>query len=178
MVDKKDRTIARSFRVKEKWIDNMKEEAAREGITVNALLNKILEDYSIFHRHFARLDGMSFSKNTVSFFLEKYPKEDLSELGKVVGSNALKDLFVAFGLRVNYDNVIFFISKILAKYGNWFTYEQHTQNNKDIFHLRHSLGKKMSVFAGELISTFFISLNMKIEMKLMNNVITIIVFRD
>ena len=71
LVDSKDRTVGRSFRIKEQWLDILKKEAEREGLSVNALMNKILEDFSMYHRHFTRMEAISFTKHTTSLLLEK-----------------------------------------------------------------------------------------------------------
>ena len=55
-INQENRTIGRSFRIKERCLDVLKEEASKQGISINALTNKILQDYCLYHRHFERND--------------------------------------------------------------------------------------------------------------------------
>lgn len=93
MVDKKSRTIGRSFRINERCLNVLNEESKKEGISTNALLNNVLQDYSIFHRHFKRYGGIILTQKTFSAIMEACPKEDLREIAKKGGSMNAKDFF-------------------------------------------------------------------------------------
>ena len=173
MIDKKSRTIGRSFRVDEQWLNVLNEEAKREGISVNALMNQILQDYSLFHRYFKRHPGIVLMQKSFSRIIEKCPKEDLIEIGREAGAIIVKDVFRIFGLSPNHKDVTFYLLTMLAKYGNWFEYEHHTRNNKEFFHLRHDLGENGSIYIGEFVSAIFEhSLNKKIKTEITAGTLT------
>ena len=173
LIAKKRRTIGRSFRIKEEWLNTLTQEAKREGISPNALLNRILEDYSTYHRHFPRYGGISITKTTFSTIIEKYPKEDLEKLVNKSVLIITKDFLPALGRSFNYDNVIFFISEILGKYGNWFKYEHHQKNDKEVFHLRHTFGDNMSTYISKMLSKLFEALNKEVKVDTFAGSITI-----
>ena len=173
MITKKSRTIGRSFRIDERWLTVLNKEANREGISPNALLNRILEDYSLYHRHFARYNGMSITKSTFSKVMQKYPKEDIEELAEESVLIVTKHLFPALGRSVNYNNVIFFISHILGKYGNWFKYEHHHKRNREIFHLHHSLDDNTSTYLVKMLSNLFEVLDKKVNVDTYEGSITL-----
>lgn len=163
MANKKSQTIGRSFRIREQCLNTLSTEAKREGISVNALLNQILEGYCTYHRHFSRYGGISLTKSLFKLLLESCPKTALKEMGQQAGSEIVIDLFRTFGLEFTYDNVIFFLAIILSKYGNWFKYEHHLRNKTEIFYIRHRLGRNGSIFLAEFLSTIFNSLNRKMK---------------
>ena len=165
LVDKKNRTIGRSFRIRGECLKILTIEAKREGISVNALLNQVLEGYCTYHRHFSRYGGISLTKNLLTRILEECPQKAIKEIAQEEGSQTVMDLFKTFGLDFTYENMIFFLSIILSKYGNWFKYEHHKKNSTEIFYIRHSLGDNGSVFISELLSTIFKKLNKKMKIE-------------
>ena len=173
MITAKRRTIGRSFRLDERWLNVLNEEAKRERISPNALLNRILEDYSLYHRHFARYSCMSMTKTTFSTIMKKYPNDEIDKLAEESVQIITKDLFPALGRSFNYDTVIFFISHILGKYGNWFKYEHHHKNNKEIFHLRHTLDDNTSKYLVKLLSKLFEALDKKVNIDTYQGSITL-----
>ena len=151
MTKQKGRTIGRSFRMNEQMLNTLNEEAARAGISPNALLNKILEDYVKYQRFFKRFDGIALTQKSLSRLVGAIPKETLMDIAKKSQTTVL-DVFRTIGLRYNYEDAIFFVTTILAEYANWFKCEHHTINNKEYFHLRHNLGENWSTYVAEAVS--------------------------
>lgn len=147
------RTIGRSFRINERWLKTLDEEAERQGITPNALANRILRDYCLFQRYFKRLDGIILSQRTLSRFTEACPKEKLSEIAQKAGYSVALDLFRTMGLRYNFEDSVFFVTIILDEYANWFKCEHYLIKDKEVFHLRHNLGESWNFYISEVVST-------------------------
>ena len=66
-----------------------------------------------------------------------------------------QDILNTLGLSFDHESVTYLIKEFYGHYGNWFNYNHHIKNNKEIFHLRHNLGEKWSVYVSEVISTLF-----------------------
>lgn len=174
MVEAKSRTVARSFRINERWLNTLEDEAQRQQTTPNTLINVILRDYCLFQRFFKRLDGMILSQKTLSRFAEACPKEKLEEIAKKAGSSVALDLFRTMGLRFNYEDSMFFVTKILGDYANWYKYEHYTVGNKVILHLRHNLGENWSFYISEVVSTTLESCcNKKVKKEILDGAVTL-----
>lgn len=170
----KNRTIAHSFRIKEQWLNVLKQESDRQGISRNSLLNKILHDYSNFHRYFKRFGFVCMGQKTFSSIIEACPKEDLQKIAKTGGSVVSIDFIRTMGLDFDHVTLTFVITQIFSNYGNWFKCTHYIRDGKEVFHLRHDLGENWSFFVAEVISTFFERLlNKKINIDFMDGALTI-----
>jgi hypothetical protein len=150
----KSRTIGRSFRINEHWLTALSEEAERSGISPNALLNKILQEYFEYLRYSKRYGVITLSQKSFSSIIDACPKEALIETAKKAGSVIARDAFRMAGLRNSYENTIQYVTKTLGDYGNWFKCDHYIINNREYFHLRHTLGEKWSIYVSEAVSTF------------------------
>jgi predicted HicB family RNase H-like nuclease len=53
---KRKKTITRTFRIKDDWDIILHEEAERQNISVNTLIDKILRRYALFDRYTDRIN--------------------------------------------------------------------------------------------------------------------------
>jgi len=173
LTKQKGRTVGRSFRINEEWLNTLNEEAEKAGISPNALLNKILEDYSKYQRYFKRVDGIALTQKSLSRILEACSKEALVNVAKKSKTTVL-DVFRTIGLRYNYVDATFFMTTILAEYANWFKCEHHIINNKEYFHLRHNLGENWSIYVAEAVSVLLENCcNKRVEKEFLEGAITL-----
>jgi hypothetical protein len=174
MTETKNRTVGRSFRIKEQWLNALDEEAQRQRTTSNALINEILRDYCLFDRYFKRLDNIAMTQRTISRFAKECPKEKLDEIAKNAGSNIALDLFRSMGLRFNFEDSVFFVTAILGEYANWFKCEQYLVKDNQIFHLRHNLGENWSFYISEVVSTLLETCcNRKVKREIIDGAVTL-----
>jgi hypothetical protein len=174
MNDAKPRTVGRSFRISQQWLDGLNEEAEKQSLTPNALINFILRDYCLFHRYLKRLDIMAVTQKTVSRFAEACPKDKLEEIAQKAGSNIALDLFRSMGLRFNREDAVFFVTTILGEYANWFKCEHYKVGNKEIFHLRHNLGENWSYYVSEVITNLLEACcNQKVKSEFLDTAVTL-----
>lgn len=153
MVNQKSRTIGRSFRLNEQWLNTLTEEANNEKISPNALLNRILEDYCLFYRHLKRFPVAIIGQENLSKIIGDCPKENVILHGKIAGSTTAKDIFNLLGLNYSKESITFYLKEILDHYAHWYTYSHHSNNGKDVFHFRHNMGENWSLFVSETTST-------------------------
>jgi hypothetical protein len=151
--DSKNRSVGRSFRINQQYLDILNEEAEREGISLNSLVNRVLKDYSEYQRFFTRYGIAGLTHKNLAVILEATPKDALREIARNTGLAILLDEFRIMGLTYTYDCATYFMSTILAQHEHWFKYEQYTMNDKEIFHLRHDLGENWSLYVAEVLST-------------------------
>ena len=179
MVKSADRTVGRSFRIKERWLDVLKKEAEREGISPNALLNKILQQYSVVYRNSERYDVIVMPNDGFIAIIDSLPEERIKEIAKLVGSTITLDTFRSWGIPRNLDSLKEFIRNTLSEYAGWFKYDHHIVKGKEMFHFRHNLGHKWSIFIAEEISTTFdYLLNIKATPDILPGSVTITIEKE
>lgn len=158
LLNQRRRTTGFSLRVNEDWLEILREESSRQGISVNALMNKILKNYCNNWRWAERFGIIILDRPTFAAIVGCCPDERLKEIAKVSGSTGTKDALRTIGLPSTYEEVTLFIKNNLGKFANWFDYNQFSRGRKEILHLRHELGRKWSIFIAKQVSTMFESI--------------------
>ncbi len=157
---KRKKTITRTFRIRKEWDDVLQEEAARQGVSVNVLLNKILRKYSLYSRWNDRNNDTSLPQRTFREILKTVKIESLAEAGTKSGALDAINIVNAMGLPVDYDAFVYLMTEHLGgpHFARWFHCFYHTQGTKDIFHLQHDFGHEWSVFLEQYILSFLKSI--------------------
>jgi hypothetical protein len=169
---KKRKTVGRSFRIDEAMLDVLNEEAEREGISVNSLLNRLLRQYS-FIRFMLRFGAITLTRKGFSAIIESCPEEKVRENARYAGSTIVEDLFRTMGAPSSYSFLVYLIEKLLSGFAGWFECDHHVKPDREIFHLRHDLGTNWSIYIAELASEIFEStLNKEVKTEVIGNSVT------
>jgi hypothetical protein len=148
----KTQTVGRSFRINQNSLYTLNKEAENEGISPNALLNKVLKDYCFFYRYLTKYPCITMAQPIFIAVIPKVSEEEAKKFGQAASIRASKDLLKTFGLDHNIDDIRYFIEKILGVYGNWFVYTHHITADKETLHLRHNYGRTWSIFLFEALA--------------------------
>jgi hypothetical protein len=178
--DKRKKTITRTFRIRREWDDVLQEEANRQGVSVNVLLNRILRKYSLFSRWSDRNNDMSLPQQTFRKILKKIPIEQLVEAGNKSGASDAINIVNALGLDLDYDSFVYLVTEHLGgpQFARWFQCFHHTQGSTDIFHLQHDLGRRWSVYLEKyILSTLKSMANTDAKTKVYDYAVTVEVTR-
>ena len=166
----KRRTTGYSFRIYEEYLEILRKEANREGISVNALMNRILERYCEHYRFSERFHLIYISRRTFAEIINSCPKDRLQEISEKVGSLNIMDAFRTMAIPQTYHGMMTFLAKNMSKYAGWYDFYHHDKGGKEILHLRHELGRKWSDFIAKHTSTSFASvLNIKTKTETFDN---------
>lgn len=151
---KRKRTVTRTFRIREEWDGVLREEAERQGVSVNVLLNKLLRKYSLFGRWSDRNSDVSLPQRTLKEILGAVGVEGLAEAGARSGGLDAVNMVNAMGLRMDYDSFVYLVTEHLGgpHFARWFQCFHHTQGNKDIFHIQHDLGHGWSAYLSNYLT--------------------------
>jgi hypothetical protein len=157
---KKKKTITRTFRIRGEWDDVLQEEADRQGVSVNVLLNKLLRKFSLYQRWADRNKDMSLPQQTIREILETIPVEKLADAGAKTGASDAINIVNAMGLNFDYNSFVYLVTEHLGgpHFARWFQCFHHTQGNIDIFHLQHDLGRGWSVYLEKYILAYLRSI--------------------
>ena len=153
-LNKKRKTVGRSFRIAEEWLEVLNEEAERQGISVNSLLNRLLQQYSVL-RYMLRYGAITLTRKGFSAILESCPEDSIRKNARNAGSTIANDLHRTIGAPSNYNYMVFLIKQLLSDFAGWFECDHHIRRGKEIFHLRHDLGINWSIYLAEAASEMF-----------------------
>ena len=154
LLNKKRKTIGRSFRIDEEWIKVLNEEAEKQGISVNSLMNRLLQQYAHI-RYMLRYGAITLTRKGFSAILESCPEESIRINARNAGSTIANDIHRTIGAPSNYNYMVFLIKQLLSDFANWFECDHHIRRSKEIFHLRHDLGTNWSIYLAEAASEMF-----------------------
>ncbi len=154
--DTRKKTITRTFRIRQEWDSVLQEEASRQGVSANVLLNKILRKYSIYSRWNDRNNDITLPQRTLKEILSTVPVESLAEAGTRSGALDAINIVNAMGLKMDYDSFVYLITEHLGgpHFARWFHCFYHTHGNRDIFHLQHDFGHGWSVYLEHYLVAF------------------------
>jgi hypothetical protein len=154
--DKRKKTITRTFRLRQQWDTILQDEASRQGVSVNVLLNKILRKYSLYSRWTERNNDVTLSQPTLREILGTTQEEQLASAGTKTGALDAINLVNAMGMPMEYDTFVYLITEHLGgpNFARLFHCFHHTHGNKDIFHLQHDFGRKWSIFLEKYVRSF------------------------
>ena len=152
---KQRKSVTRTFRIKTEWDDILKQEAEKQGTSVNVLVNSILQKFALFDRWAHDYNSISLTQQTFQTLLSSITEDNLALAGEKSGSTDIQNLIDLIGLPSNYDAFAYLVSTHFGGAGRamWFTCCRHVHENSDIFHLQHNLGRGWSVF----LNRYFLS---------------------
>jgi hypothetical protein len=159
------KTVAKSFRVNEKALGALQEEAARQSVSVNTLVNQLLLDYSEFGRFLQRVNALRLSRKTFGEILNIVSEDSLAKAGIAAGKSAPVALIASKWGKVNVSTVIEYIHDLSA-YANLFEYYEKNENERWTITLMHELGPKWSAFLANYISEAFVAAGVQPKTKI------------
>jgi len=176
--NKKRKTVGRSFRIDEEWLNVLKEESEKQGVSVNSLLNRLLQQYA-YLRYMLRYGAITLTRKGFSGILECCPEESIRENARNAGSTIARDLLLTMGAQSNYRFLVSLYKQLLSEFAGWFECDHHIRRDKEFFHLRHDLGIKWSIYLAEAASEMFKSiLNKEVTTEMSNSSVTITISRQ
>ena len=154
--DKRKKTITRTFRIRQEWDNVIQEEATKQGVSVNVLLNKILRKFSLYTRWSDRNKDVTMSQRPLREILTYIETESVAKAAAKSGALDCVNLVNAMGLPMNYDSFVYLITEHFGgpNFARWFQCFHHQQGNKDIFHLQHDFGQKWSIYLENYLLAF------------------------
>lgn len=166
--DKRKKTVTRTFRISREWDEVLREDAERQGISVNVLINLILHRYANFDRLCRNRNFICMSKRTFRKVIEGMPSEHLALAGEHTGSEDVQKTIDMLGLPSNYDSFTYLVKKHYggADCAMWFNCFLHSLTKHDLFHLQHDLGREWSVFLEKYLLSYLKSLKIDYETKI------------
>ena len=153
--NKRKKTITRTFRIKDDWDIILHEEAERQNISVNALIDKILRRFALYDRYADRLNVLNLPNRILREIIQFLPDERISEEAERLASFDVVDFFNSLGYPQDYETFKYLIIEHFGspEFARWFQCFYHSLETQDLFHLQHNLGRKWSIFVDNYLRT-------------------------
>ncbi len=148
------KTLAKSFRISEKALDALREEAESQELGLNTLVNQLLVNYAAFGRYLKRMNVMIMSQQTVGGLLEMAPEEGVIKVAQNTGKAVPEAVISAIDGKLTVQNVMEYIHN-LSSYANFFEYTEKKEAGHSTITLMHEMGRKWSLFIANYISQAF-----------------------
>src|SRR5215210_5857326 len=142
----KDKLLHQGFRIQEQVIKTLTEEAARKGISVSNLVNKILKNYVTHEMQFEELGFILVSKDFLrKIFSVVDDEKDIQDFGKEFGTTIAKEYVSYFYPQVNSITLVQFLDYWFRRFQSCkHIVENIDRSQRHYFTVNHDINIKFS----------------------------------
>jgi hypothetical protein len=142
----KDKLLHQGFRVQEQVIKTLTEEAARKGISVSNLVNKILKNYVTHEMQFEELGFILVSKDFLrKIFSVVDDEKDIQDFGKEFGKTMAKEYVSYFYPQLNSNTLVQFLDYWFRRFQSCkHIVENGDRSQRHYFTVNHDINIKFS----------------------------------
>ncbi len=152
-INNKEPSKTRTIRIKEESDRILEREADRAGTSVNALVSGLVDRYVDTLRFFQSGDMLSMNGNTLEALLGHISDDEIADEAYVQSTALVREGLMQLGMKLNYDNVLWYIRQVLGQYYGWYRCDYNKDDASDTLHLSHGYGYKWSVFIASYITS-------------------------
>ena len=164
------KTESQSFRVDERVLDNLREEAKRHNVSLSSLVNQILTKYVDYGRFANRMNALSLARKTFASILNAASEEELVTVAEIEGKSSPVAFITSMNGHMNVENVVEFV-KDLSVHANLFEYSE-ISHSPPTFTLVHELGVKWSLFLAHYLAEAFTSAGVHVKFTTSDRAVT------
>jgi hypothetical protein len=142
----KDKLLHQGFRIQEQVIKSLTEEAARKGISVSNLVNKILKNHATHEMQFEELGFILVSKDFLRKIFNAIDNEKhIQDFGKEIGITMAKEYVSYFYSHVNSITLVQFLDYWFRRFQSCkHTVENSDRSQRHYFTVNHDINIKFS----------------------------------
>jgi len=144
------KTVTATFRIDEDSFKDLQEDAKKQNISVNTLVNQLLLSYSHYDRLMKRFQLMKIPASTFKTILEGSTDEAIVAAAKTAGESIARTFVITKLGAFTIENMLEGF-RTSSGYINAFEYSEFLSPGKITITLTHNLGKKGSLFLEEWI---------------------------
>ena len=164
------KTQSQSFRVDERVLGLLREEAKRDNVTLSSLVNQVLTKYVDYSRFANRMNALSLARKTFASILDVASEEDIVRVAETEGRSSPVAFITSMNGHMNVDNVVGFM-KDLSEHANLFEYSE-ISHSPPTFTLVHELGVKWSLFLAHYLTEAFKSTDVQVKFTTSDRAVT------
>jgi len=151
-------------------LDKLKLEAQQKNLSVNVLVNQILDLYTSWYAYAPKAGIIPILKDFPRLFLENHAYPDIEKIAKMVSSAKAKDIALLLSAEFNCDSFVALIITWLKVSGFPYKYEKSDSTHKLI--IQFNMGKKWSFFITKCYEDIFEAMGgVEIESEITENTV-------
>jgi hypothetical protein len=144
-----DRFVHVSVRIPEKLVLELHNEARRQGINFNALINRLLLKFIEFDRIYEHGRSVILDKRVFVPLLDKIKEEELRNIGLKLGPILTKETMEFFDIEFTLESLFSRYLEPMGRHSGEFRFNGMSQGRKIGAVLEHEYGRKWSIFLAE-----------------------------
>jgi hypothetical protein len=150
----KPKTATASFRLDESALSALQEDARKQNVSVNTLLNQLVLAYANFDRPMKRFHMIKVPASSFKHILEAATSEAMIEAGNSAGKDVPNTYIRAKWGELTVENALSYL-KTTADYTNLFEYSEVIRGGRVNVTLTHDFGAKGSLFLQRYVQAIF-----------------------
>jgi len=148
------KTATASFRLDESALNDLQEDARKQNISVNTLINQLVLAYANYDRPMKRFHMIKLPASSFKHILEAATNEAIIEAGNSTGKDVPKTYIRAKWGELTVENALNYL-KTTADYTTLFEYSEVMRAGKINVTLSHDFGSKGSLFLQRYVQAIF-----------------------
>jgi len=147
------RNVTMTFRLDENVITTLRAESERRHISLNTIVNQILQRYVEWDMYESKVGLISMLKPVVAELFKKTNKQEIIDLATTIGKNATKDAALFMKNKMDVDS---FLSWLDVRMKNSSVEISHSiEGSTHTYILKHDLGENYSLFQKTVLELIF-----------------------
>jgi hypothetical protein len=148
------RTATASFRLDESGLKALQEDAKKQNVSVNTLLNQLVLTYANYDRPMKRFQMIKVPASTFRYILQGAETETIIEAGRSAGNDVPKTYILAKWGEHTVENSLDYL-KSTSDHAKLFEYSEVVHTGKISVTLSHNFGAKGSLFLQHYVQAIF-----------------------
>ena len=148
------KTVAKSFRVNRNALRALQDEAKRQNLSVNTMVNQLLISYAEYGRFAQRTHSINLTQKTFAEILAATSDDNLITAAQNAGRSAPQALISSKSGEVTVNSVLEYIQDLSA-HANLFEFNETNEHGHWTITLLHELGSKWSLFIANYFAEAF-----------------------
>ncbi len=150
----KPKTATASFRLDESALNAIQEDAKKQNVSVNTMLNQLVLTYANYDRPMKRFHMLKLPASSFMHILQAATDEAIIEAGNSAGKDVPKTYIRAKWGELTVQNALEYL-KATADYTNLFEYSEVVRGGRTNVTLSHDFGAKGSLFLQRYVQAIF-----------------------
>jgi hypothetical protein len=157
--DHSKRTTTMTFRLEENVVNMLRAESDRRHISLNTMVNQILQRYAEWDMYESRVGLVSFLKPVAAELFKRKSKQEIIEIATSIGKNATNDAALFMKNKMDLES---FLSWLDVRMKNSSVEINHSiEGSTHTYTLKHDLGENYSLFQKTVLELIFNDVLMK-----------------
>ena len=150
----KPKTATSSFRLDKSSLEAIQDEAKKQNVSVNTLLNQLALTYANYDRPMKRFQMIKLPASTFRYILEGADRETIIRAGEAAGNDVPKTYILAKWGDITAENCLEYL-RTMSIHAKLFEYSEVVHEGKLSVTLSHNFGANGSLFLKHYVQAIF-----------------------